>query len=55
MRLMRFRTAPPSIRTWNILTLAMVEEMTSWSYPTPNMFMGQSKASNVIDVSIHLW
>jgi hypothetical protein len=55
MRLMRLRDAPPSIRTWYSLTLAMVEETTSGSCPAPTMFLEQSEASNAIDVSIHLW
>jgi hypothetical protein len=54
-RLMRLRAAPPSTRMWYNLMLAMVGEMTSRSYPTPDMFLGQSDASNSIDVSIHLW
>jgi hypothetical protein len=40
---------------WSSLTLAMVGKTTSESYPAPAMFLGQSEASNVIDVSIHLW
>jgi hypothetical protein len=54
-RLMRLGTGPPSIRTWYNLTLAMVGEMTNGSYLAPAMFLGQSEASNPIDVSIHLW
>jgi hypothetical protein len=55
VRLMRLRAALPSIRTWYNLMLAMVREMTSQSCPAPAMFLGQSEASNLIDVSIHLW
>jgi hypothetical protein len=35
--------------------LVMVEETTSGSCPAPDMFLGQSEASNMIDNSIHLW
>jgi hypothetical protein len=55
VRLMRLRATLSSIKTWYSLTLAMVGETTSRSCPAPAMFLGQSKASNVIDVSIHLW
>jgi hypothetical protein len=55
VRLMRLRVALPSIKMRYSLTLAMVREMTSGSYPANAMFLGQSEASNVIDVSIHLW
>jgi hypothetical protein len=51
----RQQAAPPSVWTWYNLMLVMVEEMTSKSCPTPDMFLGQSEASNVIDVSFHLW
>jgi hypothetical protein len=51
---MRLRAAPPSIRTWYSLTLAMVGETSSESYPMPAMLLGQSEASNPIRVSIHL-
>jgi hypothetical protein len=51
----RQQAAPPSVWTWYNLMLVMVEEMTSKSCPTPDMFLGQSEASNVINVSIHLW
>jgi hypothetical protein len=54
-RLMRLRVAPPSTRTWYNLMLAMVGEMTSGSCQAPDMFLGQTEASNVIDISIHLW
>jgi hypothetical protein len=54
-RLMRLRVVPPLIRMWYSLTLAMVREMTSRSYPTPAMFLGQLEVSKPIDVSIHLW
>jgi hypothetical protein len=54
-RLMRLRTAPPSIRTWYSLTLEMVREMTSWSCPAPAMFLVQLEALKPMDVSIHLW
>jgi hypothetical protein len=40
---------------WYNLTLAMVGETTSGSCPAPAMFLGQSEASNAIDISIHLW
>jgi hypothetical protein len=40
---------------WYSLMLAMVGEMTSGSYPAPDIFFGQSEASNAIDVSKHLW
>jgi hypothetical protein len=52
--LMRLRAAPPSIRMWYNLMLAMVGEMISRSYPAPAMLLGQSKASKLIDISIHL-
>jgi hypothetical protein len=52
-RLMRLRAAPPSTRTWYNLMLAMVGETTNESCLTPDMFLGQSKASNTIDISIH--
>jgi hypothetical protein len=39
-RLMRLKTAPPSIRMWYSLTLAMVGETTSGSCPAPAMFLG---------------
>jgi hypothetical protein len=55
VRLMRLRVAPPSIKKWYSLTLEMVGEMISGSYPAPVMFLGQSEASKPIDVSIHLW
>jgi hypothetical protein len=54
-RLMRLRATPPSIKVWYNLMVVMVGEMTSGSYSTPDMFLGQSQASNMIDVSIHLW
>jgi hypothetical protein len=54
-RLVRLRAAPPSIRTCYILMLAMVGETISRSCPSPTMLLGQSKASKLIDVSIHLW
>jgi hypothetical protein len=54
-RLMRLRAAPPSIRTWYSLTLAMVGETTNGRCPAPAMFLGHSEASKPIDVSIHLW
>jgi hypothetical protein len=40
---------------WCSLTLAMVGEMSSGSYLAPAMFLGQSEASKLINVSIHLW
>jgi hypothetical protein len=52
---MRLRVVPPSIRTWYSLMLAMVGEMTSRSYPAPNMFLGQFEALNMINICIHLW
>jgi hypothetical protein len=51
---MRLRAAPPSTRIWYSLTLVMVGEMGSGSYPALAMFLGQSEASKPIDVSIHL-
>jgi hypothetical protein len=54
-RLMRLKAAPPLTRMWYNLTLAMVGEMSSGSCPAPTMFLGQSKASKPIDVSIHMW
>jgi hypothetical protein len=54
-KLMRLRATLPSIRMWYNLVLAMVGETTSRSYPAPDMFLGQSEASNAIDVSIHSW
>jgi hypothetical protein len=54
-KLMRFSTAPPSIRVWYILMLMMVGETSSGSCPTLAMLLGQSEASKLIDVSIHLW
>jgi hypothetical protein len=54
-KLIRFSVAPPSIRTWYNLMLTMVEETSSGSCPAPAMLLGQSKASKMIDVSIHLW
>jgi hypothetical protein len=53
-RLMRLRAAPPSIKTWYSLTLEMVGETSSGSYPVPAMILGQSKESNPIGVSSHL-
>jgi hypothetical protein len=53
-RLMRLSAAPPSIKTWYNLTLAMVGETSSGSYPTPAMLLEQSEASNPIGVSTHL-
>jgi hypothetical protein len=54
-KLIRYNAAPPSIRTWYNLTLMMVGETSSGSYPTPAMLLGQSEASKLIDVSINLW
>jgi hypothetical protein len=54
-RLMRLRAIPLSIRTWYSLMLAMVGEMTCRSCPALTMFLWQLEASNLIDVSIHLW
>jgi hypothetical protein len=51
---MKLRDAPPSIRMWYNLTLAMVGETSSESYPAPTMVLGQSEASNPIRVSTHL-
>jgi hypothetical protein len=51
---MRLRATPPSIRTWYSLTLAMVGETSSSSYPAPAMLLGQSEASNPIEVSTHM-
>jgi hypothetical protein len=54
-RLMRLSTTPPSIKTCYNLMLAMVGETSSESCLSPGMLLGQSKASNPINVSIHLW
>jgi hypothetical protein len=53
-RQMRLSAAPPSIKTWYSLMLAMVGETSSESYPAPTMLLGQSEASNPIGISIHL-
>jgi hypothetical protein len=53
-RLMRLRAAPPSIRTWYNLLLAMVGETSNGSCPTPDMRFRQSEALNPINVSTHL-
>jgi hypothetical protein len=53
-RLMRLRVAPPSIKTLCSLTLEMVGETSSGTYPALAMLLGQSKASNLIRVSTHL-
>jgi hypothetical protein len=53
-RLMRLRAAPPSIRMWYNLTLAMVGETSSGSCPTPAIVLGQSEALNPIRVFTHL-
>jgi hypothetical protein len=53
-RLMRLRTAPPSIKTWYNLTLVMVGETSSGNYPMPAILLGQSEASNPIRVPTHL-
>jgi hypothetical protein len=52
---MRFSATPPSIRMWYSLMLMMVGETSSGSYLTPAMLLGQSEASKLIDISIHLW
>jgi hypothetical protein len=54
-KLIRFNAAPLSIRTWYSLTLMMVGETSSGTYPARAMLLGQSEASKLIDVSIHLW
>jgi hypothetical protein len=54
-KLIKFRAAPPSIRTWYRWTLTMVGETSSGSCPTPAMLLRQSEASKLIDVYIHLW
>jgi hypothetical protein len=54
-RLMRLSTTPPSIKTCYNLMLAMVGETSSGSCPAPAMLLEQLKASNPINVSIHLW
>jgi hypothetical protein len=54
-RLMRLSVAPPSIKTWYNLTLAMVGETSSGSCLAPAMILGRSEASNPIKVSTHLW
>jgi hypothetical protein len=53
-RLMRLRTAPPSIKTCYSLTLEIVGETNSGSCPALAMLLGQSEASNPIRVSTHL-
>jgi hypothetical protein len=53
-RLMRLRAAPPSIKTWYNLTLEMVGETSSGSYPASAMLLVQSKASKLIRISTHL-
>jgi hypothetical protein len=54
-KLIRFSTAPPSIRMWYSLTLTMVGETSSRSCLTPTILLGQSEVLKLIDVSIHLW
>jgi hypothetical protein len=54
-KLIRFSTAPPLIRMWYSLTLMMVGETSRGSCLAPAMLLGQSEASKLIDVSIHLW
>jgi hypothetical protein len=44
VRLMRLSAAPPSIKTWYNLTLAMVGETSSESCPAPAILLGQSEA-----------
>jgi hypothetical protein len=51
---MRLSVAPPLIKTWYNLTLAMVGEISSGSCPAPAMLLGQSEASNPTRVSTHL-
>jgi hypothetical protein len=50
-KLIRFNAALPSIRTWYNLTLMT----SSGSCPAYPMLLGQSEASKLIDVFIHLW
>ena len=52
-RLMALSPAPPSIRTWCILTLEMVGETTMGKSPAPAMLDGQSEASKLTGVPIH--
>jgi hypothetical protein len=52
-RLMILRAAPPSIKTWYSLTLEIVGETSSESYPAPAMLLGQLEALNPIGVSTH--
>jgi hypothetical protein len=54
-KLMRLMAAPLSIKMWYNLMLVMAEEMSSGSYPTPAIFLGQSEVSKPINISIHLW
>jgi hypothetical protein len=54
-KLIRCSTAPPSIRTCYGLTLMMVRKTSSGTCLPPAMLLGQSEASKLIDVSIHLW
>jgi hypothetical protein len=53
-RLMRLNATPPSIKMWHNLTLAMVGETSSGSYPAPTMLLRQLEVSNPIRVSTHL-
>jgi hypothetical protein len=48
------RVAPPSIRMWYRLILAMVKETSNGSCPVPAMLLGQSMASKLIAISNHL-
>jgi hypothetical protein len=54
-KLIRFSAAPPSIKMWYNLMLMMVGVTSCGSCPAPAMLLGQSEASKLIDVSIHLW
>jgi hypothetical protein len=53
-RLMRLKDVPPSIKTWYSLTLEMVGETSSGSWPALAMLSRQSEESNPIRVSTHL-
>jgi hypothetical protein len=47
---MRLNTASPSIKMWYSLTLEMVGETSSGSCLAPAMFLGQSEATNQLEL-----
>jgi hypothetical protein len=53
-RLTRLSVTPLLIKTCYILTLAMVGETSSGSYPSHTVLLGQSEALNKFGVSTHL-